>query len=167
MKLQRRQLVRMLAGSLGSGFLLNRSPAGLAAVTSSEKAGVAMEKVTGSGGLFFRAKDPDGLAKWYEQHLGIAPSPTSYGGPVWTQEAGETVLCPFPETTKYFGDATKMWMVNFRVRSLDKMVAQLQAAGIAVKVDPETYPNGRFARVHDPEGNPIELWEPAVPKAGH
>ena len=138
-----------------------------AAAGEGTAAGTAMEKVTGIGGLFFRAKDPDGLAKWYEQHLGIAPSPTSYGGPVWTQEAGETVLCPFPETTKYFGDATKMWMVNFRVRSLDKMVAQLQAAGIAVKVDPETYPNGRFARVHDPEGNPIELWEPAVPKAGH
>jgi len=51
-------------------------------------------------------------------------------------------------------------MVNFRVRDLAAMVSQLQAAGIEVKVDPEQYPNGRFARVHDPEGNAIELWEP-------
>jgi predicted enzyme related to lactoylglutathione lyase len=54
-------------------------------------------------------------------------------------------------------------MINFRVRSLDAMVAQLRAADIEVKVDPETYPNGRFARLHDPEGNPIELWEPKEP----
>jgi predicted enzyme related to lactoylglutathione lyase len=52
-------------------------------------------------------------------------------------------------------------MINFRVRSLDAMVAQLQAAGIEVAVDPQSYPNGRFARLSDPEGNPIELWEPA------
>ncbi len=52
-------------------------------------------------------------------------------------------------------------MVNFRVRDLDRMAAQLRAAGIAVKMDPESYPNGRFARLHDPEGNPTELWQPA------
>ena len=52
-------------------------------------------------------------------------------------------------------------MVNFRVHNLDRMAAQLRSAGITVKVDPEHYPNGRFARIHDPEGNPIELWEPA------
>jgi predicted enzyme related to lactoylglutathione lyase len=51
-------------------------------------------------------------------------------------------------------------MINFRVRELDKMVAQLQAKGVAVKVDPETYPNGRFARINDPEGNPLQLWQP-------
>lgn len=52
-------------------------------------------------------------------------------------------------------------MVNFRVVNLDAMVAQLRAAGVSVEIDPEPYPNGRFARLHDPEGNPIELWEPA------
>jgi predicted enzyme related to lactoylglutathione lyase len=56
-----------------------------------------------------------------------------------------------------------MWMVNFRVRDLDKMAAQLRAAGIAIKIDPESYPNGRFARIHDPEGNPIELWQSKAP----
>jgi glyoxylase I family protein len=119
-----------------------------------------MEKVTGIGGLFSRAKDPDGLGRWYQQHLGITLTPTSYGQPVWEQEAGPTVFGPFPETTDYFGDASKMWMLNLRVRDLDKMAAQLKGAGIEVKIDPQTYPNGRFARLHDPEGNPIELWQP-------
>jgi len=75
------------------------------------------------------------------------------------------VFSPFPETSAHFGDAHKVWMVNFRVRDLDKMAAQLQAAAIEVKMDPQSYPNGRFARVHDPEGNPIELWQPAKPAA--
>jgi glyoxylase I family protein len=120
-----------------------------------------MEKVAGIGGLFFRARDPKALGNWYQEHLGIALTPTSEGGTVWQQEAGPTAFSPFPETTKYFGDPNKVWMVNFRVHDLDKMVAQLRAAGIEVK-DPESYPNiGRFTRLHDPEGNPIELWQPA------
>jgi glyoxylase I family protein len=120
-----------------------------------------MEKVTGIGGLFFRAHDPKALGLWYQQHLGIALTPSSEGDPVWEQEAGATVFAPFPETTDYFGDANKFWMVNFRVRDLDKMAAQLQAAGIEIKIDAQSYPHGRFARLHDPEGNPIELWQPA------
>jgi glyoxylase I family protein len=105
--------------------------------------------------------------RWYQQHLGISPTPTSYGGPVWQLEAGPTVFSPFPETSAYFGDPHKVWRVNFRVRDLDRMAAQLRSAGIEVKIDPQSYPNGRFARLHDPEGNPIELWEPAVPGASH
>jgi glyoxylase I family protein len=120
-----------------------------------------MEKVAGIGGLFFRAHDPKALGNWYQQHLGIALTPTSEGETVWQQEAGPTAFSPFPESTKYFGDPQKVWMVNFRVHDLDKMIAQLRTAGIEVK-DPESYPNiGRFARLHDPEGNPIELWQPA------
>jgi predicted enzyme related to lactoylglutathione lyase len=122
-----------------------------------------MEKVTGIGGLFFRAHDPKVLGHWYQQHLGISLTPSKEDDPVWEQEAGQTVFAPFPERSGYFGDLQKVWMVNFRVRDLDKMVAQLQAAGIEVKVDPQSYPNGRFARLHDPEGNPIELWQPKVP----
>ena len=120
-----------------------------------------MEKVAGIGGLFFRAHDPKALANWYLEHLGIALTPTAEGGTVWQQEAGPTSFSPFPETTKYFGDPQKVWMINFRVHDMHKMVAQLRAAGIEVK-DPETYPNvGSFTRLHDPEGNPIELWQPA------
>lgn len=70
-------------------------------------------------------------------------------------------------TSKYFGDEHQMWMVNFRVRDLDKMAAQLRSAGIEVAIDPQTYPYGRFARIHDPEQNPIELWEPAERGATH
>ena len=119
-----------------------------------------MEKVAGIGGFFFRAKDPKALTLWYQQHLGISTTPTSDGETPWQQEAGSTAFTPFPETSKYFGDPQKVWMLNFRVRDLEKMAAQLQAAGIEVKVDPESYPYGRFARLHDPEGNPIELWQP-------
>jgi glyoxylase I family protein len=118
-----------------------------------------MEKVTGIGGLFFRARDPEALGRWYLERLGIALTPTSDGDPVWEQEAGPTVFSPFPEVSDYFGDPQKVWMVNFRVRDLDKMVDQLRTAGIDVKVEPSPY--GSFARLHDPEGNPIELWQPS------
>jgi glyoxylase I family protein len=126
----------------------------------SSAAGVNLEKVNGIGGLFFRAKDPKGLAEWYRAHLGVAGVPNNYGDPPWQQEAGPTVYAPFPADTKYFGDPAKQWMINFRVHDLDSMAAQLRAAGIAIEIDPEKYPNGRFARLHDPEGNPIELWQP-------
>jgi predicted enzyme related to lactoylglutathione lyase len=120
----------------------------------------AKEKVLGIGGFFFRAADPKVLAKWYEDHLGVRQTPASYEQEPWRQEEGMTVFAPFPASTKYFGDPAKSWMINFRVRSLDAMVAQLRAAGIKVDVDAEVYPNGRFARLTDPEGNPIQLWEP-------
>jgi len=119
-----------------------------------------MEQVTGIGGVFFRAKDPDALARWYHTALGVDPVPAEYGGKSWTQQAGPTVFAPFPEDTDYFGSPDQAWMINFRVAHLDAMVAQLRGLGIEVKVDPEAYPNGRFARLHDPDGNPIELWEP-------
>ena len=118
------------------------------------------EKVCGIGGLFFRAQDPDSLGRWYRDHLGITLVPPNYEEPCWSQEAGPTVFAPFPATTEYFGDAKNQWMVNFRVVRLDTLVEQLRAAGISVEVDPERYPNGRFARLVDPEGNPIQHWQP-------
>ena len=119
-----------------------------------------MEKVNGIGGVFFRARDPEALAAWYQTHLGVDPV-----GPVpWRQEAGFTVLSPFPEATEYFGNPDQQWMINFRVNDLDAMAAQLRANRIEVEVEAETYPNGRFARLSDPEGNPIQLWEPATPE---
>ena len=126
------------------------------AATRSEAA--EMEKVTGIGGVFFRAKDPKALAKWYSDHLGVGLVPSSYGSQPWQQDAGPCAFQPFPEKTTYF-DVAKQWMVNFRVRNMDAMVAQLRAAGITVEVDQKVYPNGRFAHLSDPEGNPIELWE--------
>lgn len=128
---------------------------------SAPAAGTSMEKVTGIGGLFFRAQDPKKLAIWYRDNLGVGLTPTSMQDTPWQTEAGMTFFTPFPTTTKYFGDPSKMWMVNFRVKNLDRMVAQLRAAGITVDVDPQPYANSRFAHLHDPEGNPIELWQPA------
>lgn len=119
-----------------------------------------VERVTGIGGLFFRSKDPERLAAWYEDYLGVTPVPLTYEEDAWHSESGPTVFAAFAEETEHFGRPEQQWMVNFRVRDLDAMVRQLRGAGIDVEVDPEVYPNGRFARVYDPEGNPVELWEP-------
>jgi glyoxylase I family protein len=119
-----------------------------------------MQAVLGIGGLFFRARDPQALARWYREHLGVAPVPTRDGESAWQQQAGPTAFAPFGEDSDYFG-ADRRWMINFRVASLEAMVAQLRTAGIAVQLDPQSYPHGRFARLEDPEGNPIELWEAA------
>ena len=121
-----------------------------------------MEKVTGIGGFFFRAKDHKALAEWYERHLGVSRVPTGPGMEPWEQEAGVTAFSPFKSDSTYFGDPGKNWMLNFRVRSMDAMVAQLRAAKIEVS-DPVAYEGmGKFSRLKDPEGNPIELWEPAA-----
>jgi glyoxylase I family protein len=127
---------------------------------SAPPAAPAMERVEGIGGLFFRAQDPKALAQWYADHLGVGATPSDYGQEAWQQTAGPTAFAPFPAATKYFGRAEQQFMLNFRVRSLEAMVAQLRRAGITVDVDPETYPNGLFARLNDPEGNPIQLWQP-------
>ena len=117
-----------------------------------------MEKVSGIGGVFFRAKDPEALSRWYTKYLGIDISDA-----VWQQSSGPTVFCPFKHDTQYFGRPEQQWMINFRVESLEAMVAQLQGHGIEVEMRPKEWDSevGRFARIHDPEGNPIELWEPA------
>ena len=119
-----------------------------------------MERVLGIGGFFFKAKNPPAMKKWYAEHLGVTEGPTTYEEPVWRQDGGSTVFEPFSGDTDYFRDDRQQWMLNFRVRDLPAMVAQLRAAGIDVEVDPEVYPNGHFARLEDPEGNPIQLWQP-------
>lgn len=119
-----------------------------------------MERVTGIGGFFFRAKDPAALGLWYDRNLGVAPTPTDCDAPSWHQEPGPTVFEPFPEDTGYFRDDGKAWMFTLRVGDLDALVAQLRRARIEVEVDPVRYPNGRFARLADPEGNPLALWQP-------
>jgi glyoxylase I family protein len=118
-----------------------------------------MAKATGIGGIFFRAADTDALARWYETHLGVAG--------LWNQDAGLTVFAPFKQDSDYF-PANRQWMINLRVDDLDGLMANLRAAGIAVETRPEwdTTETGCFARILDPEGNPVELWEPpAAPAA--
>ncbi|MEO1221891.1 MAG: VOC family protein [Pseudomonadota bacterium] len=121
------------------------------------------QKVLGIGGLFVRSEDPAALATWYETHLGINPVPTSYEDEPWIQEAGPTIFAPFPAASEDMGNPGKQWMLNLRVADIEGFVEQLQADGIEVTLDPETYPNGRFASLNDPEGHPIQLWQPAVP----
>ena len=113
-----------------------------------------VERVDGIGGFFFRARDPVALARWYHEQLGVDLTPD------WQQTAGPTAFQPFDFDTTYFGAPDRMWMLNFRVRDLAAMVSQLEAAGVAVELDPVEYPYGLFARLEDPEGNPIQLWEP-------
>lgn len=118
-----------------------------------------MELVTGIGGFFFRAKDPKNLSDWYEKHLGIPKVPKSYDEGSWWQKEGPTVIGAFDDQHGFLGKFESSWIINFRVNDLDAMVTQLKKAGIEVAVDPENYPNGRFAYLYDPEGNPIQLWE--------
>ena len=127
---------------------------------STPEGALPMERVTGIGGFFFRSEDPDSLSQWYSDNLGVDVVPTDYDTLGWQQEPGTTIFAPFQKDTDYFGSSSLMWMINFRVRDLDAMVAQLRGNGIDVEVDPEAYPNGRFARLSDPEGNPIQLWQP-------
>jgi catechol 2,3-dioxygenase-like lactoylglutathione lyase family enzyme len=122
--------------------------------------------VLGVGGIFFRAQDPDGLSAWYREHLGIgAGCAAEDAGPAeewsWKVQGGPLVFAPFPTDTDYWA-ADKQVMINLRVRDLDGLLEGLRASGIDVIVKPEwdAPETGRFARIHDPEGNAVELWEP-------
>jgi predicted enzyme related to lactoylglutathione lyase len=116
--------------------------------------------VTGIGGIFFRAKDPKAMSAWYADHLGVGAG--EWG--VWQTEAGPSVFSPFSADTDYF-PADRQWMINLRVTELDALLATLRGAGIEVitKTEWDDPSVGRFARIHDPEGNPIELWEAPAP----
>ena len=111
------------------------------------------QKITGVGGVFFKADDADALRRWYGEHLGIDVDP-NWGG----AQIGDTVWAIFKARSDYFD---KPFMINYRVADLDAMLAQLRAAGVEVddKVDATEF--GRFGWAVDPEGNRIELWEPA------
>ena len=114
-----------------------------------------MARVTGIGGLFFRSKDPKALTEWYETHL--LPGVAAFN---WHQDAGQTVFSPFAMDSDYF-PADRQYMLNLRVEGLDDLLATLKAAGIDAETRPEWDGEyGKFARIHDPEGNPIELWQP-------
>ncbi|MES1976343.1 MAG: VOC family protein [Pseudomonadota bacterium] len=127
--------------------------------------------VLGIGGLFFRAKDPDALAAWYRENLNVGAGcvASAEGTPdewAWQVEGGPVVFAPFKATTDYFA-ADKQWMINLRVSDLDSLLEQLNATGIEIETRPEWNDPaaGQFARIHDPEGNAIELWEPPTTPA--
>lgn len=105
-----------------------------------------------------RATDPAALAAWYRDSLGLDADENG----LWHQEAGPTVFATFESETDYFGSRSQQTMLNFRVGDLDAMLAQLRARGADVAEETEDMEGvGRFGWVTDPEGNRIELWEPA------
>ena len=123
--------------------------------------------VLGMGGYFFRAQDPDGLKAWYKDHLGVgggcgADENGQSNEWVWFTQGGPMVFEPFKSDSDYFA-ADKQTMINLRVQDLDALLAKLRGAGIEIitKDEWDSMGIGRFARIHDPEGNAIELWEPA------
>jgi predicted enzyme related to lactoylglutathione lyase len=124
-----------------------------------------MKRVTGIGGIFFKASDPASLRDWYRRHLGIDVQ--EWGGAAfrWTDAegnptAGTTIWTVADAGGDYFAPSTSSFMVNYRVADLHALVAALRAEGCTVldRIDESEY--GKFAWVVDPEGNKVELWEP-------
>jgi predicted enzyme related to lactoylglutathione lyase len=124
-----------------------------------------MAKVTGLGGVFFKARDPDGLRAWYAEHLGIESE--SWGRTFeWRErddpeKPGGTVWGIFRHDTDYFAPSEKPYMMNYRVDDLDGLLERLRAAGIRVDEKIEDSEFGRFGWFMDPEGTRVELWQPA------
>ena len=121
-------------------------------------------RVTGVGGIFFKAKDPAALKAWYSKNLGMHmdQSGTNFE---WHQgkdstQKGFTLWAPFKETTKYFQPSDKQFMINYRVEQLDQLLINLKANGILPTDSVEKASYGKFVHLMDPEGNKIELWEP-------
>ena len=137
------------------GGLMLSGPGGSA---SAEPAG----RITGVGGVFFKAKDPKALAAWYHDVLGLPLE--AWGGAKLRYDAPEhppvLIWSAFPASTRYFAPSTSEFMINYAVDEMDAFLARLQAQGVAILKRTDDDPNGRFAWILDPEGNKIELWEP-------
>ena len=116
-----------------------------------------MQKVTGIGGVFFKAKDPEKLMKWYEEHLGI---PFQHGYIEFTAPGGTVFSIKKADTTE-FDPSKKDFMLNFRVADLRSLLSELREKGVTIVGELEEYDYGRFGNIVDPEGNKIQLWEPA------
>jgi predicted enzyme related to lactoylglutathione lyase len=117
-----------------------------------------MERVVGIGGHFMRARDPAKLSGWYRDCLGLDVD--EYG--MWRQQSGPTVFATFESDTDYFGSPEQQTMLNFRVADLDAMLDQLRSKGANVDESTQQMDGvGRFGWVTDPEGNRVELWQPA------
>jgi predicted enzyme related to lactoylglutathione lyase len=126
-----------------------------------------MAKVTGIGGVFFKSRsDRAELTAWYRKHLGMALE--DFGGAIlrWpddkAEDRGLTVWHLADKDSQWFSPSDSPFMINYRVDKLDEMLAQLQAAGVAITAGPESHENGKFAWIMDPDGNKVELWEPML-----
>jgi predicted enzyme related to lactoylglutathione lyase len=129
-----------------------------------------MKRVTGIGGIFFKAEHPEQLYQWYEKHLGIKREAHGQGAMLhWREDEnperrGVTTWSIFSRQTKYFEPSQAPFMLNYRVDNLDALLEALRAEGVAIDPKRDDSEYGRFAWITDPEGNKIELWEP--PKEG-
>ncbi|HTV01401.1 MAG TPA: VOC family protein [Luteitalea sp.] len=126
-----------------------------------------MARVTGIGGVFFKTTtDKKTLAQWYSRHLGIPLE--AWGGGIlrWPddprRDEGVTVWHVADRTTEWFSPSPASFMINYRVDDMAGLLAHLEANGVAILKGPETHENGVFAWLLDPDGNKVELWEPAV-----
>ena len=124
-----------------------------------------MKKVTGIGGIFFKCKDTAAMNDWYAKNLGL---PVSQYGTMFNwrdaenpEKTGTTVWSPFKDDTKYFEPSTKDFMINYRVENIELLVEELKSNGVTIVDEIATYDYGKFVHILDPEGNAIELWEPA------
>jgi predicted enzyme related to lactoylglutathione lyase len=124
-----------------------------------------MKRVTGIGGIFFKASNPEQLKAWYYEHLGIVPDPQGYVTFQWREKddpdsIGFTAWSLFKEDTTYFAPSEAPFMINYRVADLHGLLEQLRQEGVRVDDKVEEYEYGRFGWIYDPDGNKIELWEP-------
>ncbi len=111
--------------------------------------------VLGIGGIFFRSKDPEKLAEWYKEHLGI---PFGNSGEIWSVAAGPLVFAPFKKDSTYFPDPQSV-MLNFRVKDIDGLIDELKTKGVRIDEKRQDEDYGRFAWIYDADGNKIELWQ--------
>lgn len=157
----------MKASLVAAVFLAGFLSGLVAAAQRSESARVPAERVTGIGGVFFKARDPAALSAWYREKLGVATRDGATFAVFEWREHGEpsraaaTVWSLFRSDSDYFAPGNAGFMVNYRVRDLDRMMTQLRALGVRAEPKVAEEFNGRFAWIVDPEGNKIELWEPA------
>jgi predicted enzyme related to lactoylglutathione lyase len=133
-----------------------------------------MKRITGIGGIFFKANDPDKLSEWYRKHLGLDVE--RFGGVTFRENEASsegpkrqayTVWSPFSADTDYFAPSEKPFMINFRVADLDALLTQLRREGVQVDERTEKSEFGYFGWAMDPEGNRIELWEPPPRSRGN
>jgi len=122
-------------------------------------------RVSGLGGVFFKARDAESLSAWYREHLGIPVEPGGWAVLQWREHAepsreGSTVWAVFPDDSDYFGTSSQRAMLNYRVADLDALLAELRREGVAVDDKIHADENGRFGWITDPEGNRVELWQP-------
>ena len=124
-----------------------------------------MKRVTGIGGLFFKAKDPQALGAWYKQHLGIDVQPLGGAAFDWTvpdnpDGVGTTAWSLFAQTSDHFAPSTAPFMINYRVHDLHALLAALRTEGVRIEGELQESEYGKFGWIVDPEGNKVELWEP-------